>query len=99
MPRIPRFVVVFLLGATAVLVAQRFLVGHSARFEAQYASLSKANPPGVRFDLRTASGQTRFRVGEPIPIELRFSSSVAGTYGLDAALYDRSGRLQTDWFE
>lgn len=40
----------------------------------------------------------RFRIGERIPLRLQFSSTLANTYRLDAATYDRSGRLPTEEF-
>ncbi|MFL6335303.1 MAG: hypothetical protein ACJ754_18480 [Pyrinomonadaceae bacterium] len=56
------------------------------------------NPPGVSFVLRLKGGQTRFRQGEVIRLELSFASSLPGTYHLDSATYDRSGRLEVDDF-
>jgi hypothetical protein len=56
------------------------------------------NPPGVSFVVRTKDGQTRFRQGELIRLELAFASSLPDTYYLDAATYDRSGRLEIDDF-
>ncbi|HEX8070539.1 MAG TPA: hypothetical protein VF546_11340 [Pyrinomonadaceae bacterium] len=56
------------------------------------------NPAGVTFKLRLKNGQTQFRQGEVIRLELAFSSSVPGVYKLDARSYDRSGRLNTDTF-
>jgi hypothetical protein len=66
-------------------------VPHRSEFEVH-------NPPGVRYELRTRDGGTRYRIGEPIPIELRFSSTIEHEYGFDAATYDRSGRLLSEAF-
>jgi hypothetical protein len=52
----------------------------------------------VSLTLRTAGGRHQFRPGEIIPIELEFSSHVAGRYVVDGATYDRSGRLAIDEF-
>lgn len=88
-----------LLGTAAVLMAQGLLPVASWQFNKRHASQVRANPQGIHFELRTADGRKRFRVGEPIPIELRFSSSIPRTYEFDAALYDRSGRMLTERFE
>jgi hypothetical protein len=56
------------------------------------------NPPGVSFVVRTKDGQTRFKQGELIRLELAFASSLPDTYHLNSATYDRSGRLEIDDF-
>jgi hypothetical protein len=57
------------------------------------------NPPGVTFTIATEGGRTRFAEGEPIALDLEFSSTVADTYQLDLGLYDRSGRLWSETFQ
>ncbi len=56
------------------------------------------NPPGLNFQLRTKENQRQFYPGELIRLELSFSSTRAKTYILNAAAYDRSGRLAIDHF-
>lgn len=63
---------------------------------AQDAAAPQAGP--VALTLRTAGDRRQFRPGEAIPIELEFSSLVAGRYVVDGATYDRSGRLGIDEF-
>jgi hypothetical protein len=59
---------------------------------------ARSNPPGVRVTLAPRGGQSRFRPGEVIWLELSFSSSRPGAYNLDNAGYDRGGRLHVDEF-
>jgi hypothetical protein len=74
----------------------------SARKQDAFAAAQKqaaaGNPPGVSFVVRTRDGQTRFHQGELIRLELAFVSNLPDTYYLDAATYDRSGRLEIDDF-
>lgn len=67
-------------------------------FAAGRSQAAAKNPPGLSFLVRLKGGQTRFRQGEVIRLELSFSSSLPGTYHLDGATYDRSGRLEIDDF-
>jgi hypothetical protein len=67
-------------------------------FAAGQRETAAKNPPGVSFVVRTKGGQTRFRQGEVIALELAFSSTQPGAYHLDSATYDRSGRLDIDTF-
>lgn len=67
-------------------------------FEGRRRAAARSNPPGVGFAVRLKGGQTRFHPGEVIALELAFSSSLPGTYRLDNAGYDRSGRLEIDDF-
>jgi len=50
----------------------------------------------MRFEVRFADGKNTFRMGERIPIELVFTSSLGETYQVSTASYDRSGRLNTE---
>jgi uncharacterized protein (DUF1810 family) len=68
-------------------------------FAAHQRRDASENPRGVTFTLRLKGGQTRFRQGEVIRLELAFSSSLTGAYHLDSATYDRSGRLDVDDFQ
>jgi hypothetical protein len=66
------------------------------KFDDEHAAAVAKNPPGIHFEIRLAGASSRFFQGEPIPIELAFSSNLPRTYQLDGALYDRSGRLEVD---
>ncbi len=54
---------------------------------------------GVRLQIRLAQAKSQFHVGETIPIELSFSTSVLDTYWVSTRMYDRSGRLNMENFE
>jgi hypothetical protein len=68
------------------------------QFEAQRRQAQLKNPEDVSFTLRLKDGKTQFRQGETLRIELAFSSATPKAYQLDAALYDRSGRMDLDRF-
>ena len=55
-------------------------------------------PQDVRFEVRTTGGRETFSEGEPIGLDLIFTSRLPDRYELDAATYDRSGRLHVDRF-
>ncbi len=67
-------------------------------FDAAHQTLYATNPPDLKLSLTTTNGQSRFHSGESIPITLAFSSSTPGKYKLNAATYDRSGRLRSEEF-
>lgn len=54
--------------------------------------------PNVVFKVTLASNQREFRLGEVIPLQLSFSSSVKKRYELNMAQYDRSGRMEYEQF-
>lgn len=56
------------------------------------------HPADLHVSLRVAGEPRSFRVGERIPVVLEFASSSSGKYLLNAAAYDRSGRLPTEEF-
>lgn len=85
--------VIMFMCVTAQVCAQKL-----DEFAASQKLAAAQNPPGVSFVVRLKDGQTRFRQGELIRLELAFSSSLPDTYHLDSATYDRSGRLQIDSF-
>src|SRR5215213_7854942 len=60
-------------------------------------SLSR-QPRDVRLQLETAGGNTRFRIGEVIPLKLSFTSSAANKYSINLARYDRGGRMHYEDF-
>ncbi|HEV8134608.1 MAG TPA: hypothetical protein VGP85_08025 [Pyrinomonadaceae bacterium] len=81
------------IGSATLSVAQK-----KDQFLIQQKKVLAQNPAGVSFAIQTTNNQTRFRQGEVISLQLSFSSSQPKKYHLDAATYDRSGRLQIDDF-
>jgi hypothetical protein len=79
--------------STTLSVAQK-----QDQFLTQQKKALAHNPAAVSFAIQTTNTQTRFRQGEVISLQLSFSSSQPKKYHLDAATYDRSGRLQIDDF-
>ena len=67
-----------------------------ATFDVDHAKGAATNPPDLHFTIGLAAGKTRFLQGEPIAVELAFSSDVPKKYKLDKGLYDRIGRLSCD---
>ena len=86
-------VALMLTWTVAPAVAQR-----RDEFAASRKQAAAKNPRGLSFVVRLKGGQTRFRQGEVIRLELAFASSLPDTYRLDNATYDRSGRLEIDDF-
>ena len=87
------FVVFVILIPVSVVLAQK-----QDQFLTRQEEGIAENPAGVAFLLQTKNNQTRFRQGELISLQLSFSSTQAKKYHLDAATYDRSGRLDIDTF-
>lgn len=56
------------------------------------------NPEGLLFTVRLKDNRKQFHRGEVITLELSFAASKPDTFTLDAATYDRSGRLHSDGF-
>ena len=56
------------------------------------------NPEGLLFKVRLKENRKQFHMGEVITLELSFATPKPATYTLDAATYDRSGRLFSDGF-
>ena len=56
------------------------------------------NPEGLLFTVRLKDNRKQFHLGEIITLELSFAASKPETFILDAATYDRSGRLHSDDF-
>jgi len=69
-----------------------------SEFDAKRREGASKNPKDISFTIRLAGDKKQFRQGEVIPLELSFASSLAKTYRMDAATYDRSGRLDMDKF-
>jgi len=58
----------------------------------------QAPVPDVQLEVRTLNNQRTFRIGEIIPLELRFTSTVENQYRLDTRNGDRSGRLNSETY-
>jgi hypothetical protein len=56
------------------------------------------NPEGLLFTVRLKDNRKQIQLGEIVTLELSFAASKPGTLTLDAATYDRSGRLHSDGF-
>jgi hypothetical protein len=69
-----------------------------AHWTVQAQSGAPPATPGVRLEVRTRSDQRTFRIGEIIPLELRFSSTIENKYQLETRNSDRSGRLDTETY-
>src|SRR6266496_1206108 len=54
--------------------------------------------PNVVLKVSIASNQREFRIGETIPLQLSFSSTVKDRYQVNMAQYDRSGRMNYEHF-
>jgi hypothetical protein len=70
----------------------------AASFDTRHADDLAGNPSDLHFRLDTPTGQRAFHIGERIPLTLAFSSDTPAKYKLNAASYDRSGRLPTEEF-
>jgi hypothetical protein len=60
-------------------------------------SISQADPR-ILFEVSIASDQREFHIGERIPIQLSFSSTVKDHYQINMAQYDRGGRMSYEHF-
>lgn len=76
----------------ALVLFAAFCVGHTC---------AQSTPPidsNVLLKVAVASDQREFRIGETIPLQLSFSSSVKNQYQLNMAQSDRSGRMPYEQF-
>jgi hypothetical protein len=64
----------------------------------QAQSDSANYPSDLQLRVRVRDGQTTFRIGEIIHLDLEFTSTSKDKYQLDTATYDRSGRLNAEEF-
>src|SRR5262245_51125517 len=69
-----------------------------SEFDTNRREEASKNPRDISFTIRLSGDKKRFRQGEIIPLEMSFASSHAKAYRMDAATYDRSGRLDMDKF-
>ncbi len=53
----------------------------------------------VQLTIQPVGGQTTFRSGEPILLELQYATTSPETYLISTAGYDRSGRLGVEEFQ
>lgn len=63
---------------------------------------AQSTPPvdsNVVFKVAVAKDQREFHIGETIPLQLSFTSSVKNQYQLNMAQYDRSGRMDYERFK
>jgi hypothetical protein len=67
-------------------------------FIREYNRRLARNPEGLLFTVRLKDNRKQFHLGEMITLELSFAASKPNTFTLDAATYDRSGRLHSDGF-
>ncbi|WP_035346911.1 hypothetical protein [Edaphobacter aggregans] len=52
-----------------------------------------------RLEVHTTGGQTTFRIGERIPLELSFTGPDGGNFQVSTSTYDRSGRMISEDFD
>ncbi|MCA1579738.1 MAG: hypothetical protein LC794_20525 [Acidobacteria bacterium] len=70
----------------------------SAAVATVYAQSAPPADPKIVFKVSLASNQREFRIGETIPLQLSFSSTVKDRYRINMAQYDRSGRMNFERF-
>ena len=63
-----------------------------------YAQSAPPVDPKIVFKVSLVNNQREFHIGETIPLQLSFSSAVKNHYQLNAAQYDRSGRMNYERF-
>src|SRR5215204_6216047 len=63
-----------------------------------YAQSTPPVEPNVVLKVSIANDPREFRIGETIPLQLSFSSTVKDHYELNMAQYDRSGRMDYEHF-
>ena len=84
--------------AALAILTLACLPSPAASFDSRHASDLATNPSDLHFRLDTTGSQRAFHIGERIPLTLAFSSGTPAKYKLNAARYDRSGRLPTEEF-
>ncbi|MDQ6788334.1 MAG: hypothetical protein M3033_16135 [Acidobacteriota bacterium] len=92
MPRSVFFVICFSLMLFFPVSAQ------TDSYLKKYQERIEKNLKDVDFTIKFKNDQTKFRQGEIIPVELRFSTSTENRYNFLNRAYDRSGRLYLDGF-
>jgi hypothetical protein len=92
-----------ILLAACGFVAQPICVAQSREGEAdafvrENNTKRAQNLDGVSFTIRFKDNRRQFQQGELMTLELSFASAKPHTFVVDAATYDRSGRLESDRF-
>ena len=82
----------------AVAVLAILSLSAATSFESRHSNDLAGNPSDLHFSLSSPAGQRTFHIGERIPLTLSFTSDTPAKYKLNAASYDRSGRLPTEEF-
>ena len=54
--------------------------------------------PEIVLEVSIATNQREFHIGETIPLQLSFSSTIKDRYQINMAQYDRSGRMNYEHF-
>ena len=83
--------------AQPVCVAQS-REGEADAFARENNTKRAQNLDGVSFTVRFKNNQRQFQQGELMTLELSFASTKPHSFVVDAATYDRSGRLESDTF-
>jgi hypothetical protein len=63
-----------------------------------YAQSAPPADPKIIFKVAIPNNQREFHIGETIPLQLSFSSTVKNRYQINMAQYDRSGRMNYERF-
>lgn len=89
----------FILSIVCFLLMSAFSVSpQTDSFLKIYQENLEKNPKDVSFTIKFKNEQTKFRQGEIISIELKFTTSIPNFYNFLNRTYDRSGRLHLDGF-
>ena len=101
--KLPLTLLLLLAGSFSAVLAQSASVPESQDKQVdpyirQYNERRAKNPEGLLFTVRLKDSRKQFHHGEMIALELSFASTKRDTFTLDAATYDRSGRLHSDGF-
>jgi hypothetical protein len=82
----------------ALLVAPAFIESAAGAQELPTPGISAQQNGGASLSIQFANGDSRFHIGEIIPIDLSFSASLPDVFQYSTANYDRSGRLNIEKF-
>lgn len=96
--RLDRRLAAICIAALMFLVGAPVLAYRQSEFDSKRREAASQNPEDISFTIWLEGDKKQFRQGEVIRLEMRFASSRAKTYRLDAATYDRGGRLKMDTF-
>jgi len=82
-------------------IARRWLLGLALVALATTYARAQSQPPrdtNVVLRVSILGGERPFRIGETIPIQLAFSTTIGNRYQINMASYDRSGRMEYEHF-